>query len=78
MSLHKQPSMNRTTTQSALVIEYIKALLSKKADLIRAHQNVMANFTDKESQFAIETRANYERLLDEEEELLRIYNKLSA
>lgn len=70
--------MNRTTTQTALVLEYTKGLLAKNQSLVSAHQSVIANFTDKESKFATETIAHYERLLDEQEELLRIVGKLSA
>jgi hypothetical protein len=70
--------MKRSIIQTAIVLAFTKDLLAKKDDLILCHQRVMENFTDKESQFAIETRANYEMLLDEQEELLRIIGKLSA
>ena len=70
--------MKRSINQTALVLAFTEDLLAKKDDLILCHQRVMENFTDKDSQFAIETRANYETLLDEQEELLRIIGKLSA
>jgi hypothetical protein len=68
----------KAPTQHAIVLAFAKELLAKKNDLINAHQRVMETFTDKESQFAIETRANYERLLDEHEELLLIIGKVTV
>jgi hypothetical protein len=70
--------MSNTKIHIDQVHAFIKQTLAKVDDLIVAHQKVMANLTDKESQFAIEVRANHERLLDEQEELLRIIGKLSA
>ncbi len=70
--------MSETKMHIEQVHAFIKQTLAKVQSLITAHQNVMATLTDKESQFALDVRANYERLLDEEEELLRIIGKLAA
>lgn len=70
--------MSDTKIHIEQVHAFVKQTLAKVDSLVIAHQSVMANLTDKESQFAIEVRANYERLLDEQEELLRIVGKLSV
>ncbi|NBO52176.1 MAG: hypothetical protein EBU83_01895 [bacterium] len=79
MSAHKQHAlMSETKMHIEQVHAFVKQTLAKVQSLIVAHQNVMATLTDKESQFALDVRANYERLLDEEEELLRIIGKIAA
>ena len=69
--------MSDTKIHIEQVHTFIKQTLAKVDSLVIAHQRVMENLTDKESQFAIEVRANHERLLDEQEELLRIIGKLA-
>lgn len=74
MSAHKQHTMSLHIEK---VHAFAKEQYEKVVSLIDAHEKVLANLIDPNSQFAAETRKNYNDLLAEQEQLFWVIHSLS-
>jgi hypothetical protein len=70
--------MSNTKIHIEKVHAFAKEQYEKVVSLIEAHEKVLArDITDPNSQFAVETRQNYNRLLVEQEELFWVVHSLN-